>query len=121
MAPLAGRWDCTKVGAGAVPFKTEYGWLEIYHGLGSDNRYCLGAVVLDVDRPWKVIARAENPIFEPQADYETGGFFSNVVFTCGLLCEQDKLKIYYGAADTTICYAELPLQDVFERLNLSDR
>jgi predicted GH43/DUF377 family glycosyl hydrolase len=121
MAPVADGWDQVKVGASAVPFKTEYGWLEIYHGVGSDSRYCLGAVLLDADRPWKVIARAEKPIFEPQADYETSGFFGNVVFTCGLLYEQDKLKIYYGAADTVICYAELPLQDVFEGLNVADR
>jgi len=121
LAPDENLWDQVKVGASAVPFKTEYGWLEIYHGVGRDSRYCLGAVLLDADRPWKVIARAKRPVFEPQADYETSGFYGNVVFTCGLLYEQDKLKIYYGAADTTICYAELPLQDVFESLNLSDR
>lgn len=120
LAPDENLWDQVKVGASAVPFKTEYGWLEVYHGVGLDNRYCLGAVLLDADRPWKVIARAENPIFEPQVDYETSGFFGNVVFTCGLLYEQDKLRIYYGAADTTICYAELPLKDVFKSLKLSD-
>jgi len=84
------------------------------------NRYCLGAVLLDADRPWKVIARAEKPIFEPQADYETSGFYGNVIFTCGLLYEEDKLKIYYGAADTAICYAQLPVQDVLGSLNLAD-
>lgn len=120
-APNENGWDKVRVGASAVPFKTEYGWLEIYHGVGSDHRYCLGAVLLDATQPWKVVARAENPIFEPQADYETSGFFGNVVFTCGLLYEQDKLKIYYGAADTAICYAELPLRDVFEALSVGDR
>jgi predicted GH43/DUF377 family glycosyl hydrolase len=119
MAPDEDCWDQVKVGASAVPFKTEYGWLEIYHGVGRDNHYCLGAVLLDVSQPWKVIARAEKPIFEPQADYETRGFFGNVVFTCGLLYEQEKLKIYYGAADTAICYAQMPVQDVFESLNLA--
>ena len=121
MAPAENVWDQVRVGASAVPFKTEYGWLEIYHGVGRDGRYCLGAVILDAQQPWNVIARAENPVFEPQADYETSGFYGNVVFTCGLLYEQDKLKIYYGAADTTICYAEIPVQDVFKSLNLSDR
>ena len=120
MAPDIDLWDQVKVGASAVPFKTEYGWIEIYHGVGLDNRYCLGAVLLDTSQPWKVISRAKKPIFEPQADYETSGFFGNVVFTCGLLYEQDKLGIYYGAADTAICYAELPLQDVFEALNIAD-
>jgi predicted GH43/DUF377 family glycosyl hydrolase len=119
MAPDADLWDQVKVGASAVPFKTEYGWLEVYHGVDRDNRYCLGAVLLDASQPWRVIERAKNPIFEPQADYETGGFFGNVVFTCGLLYEQEKLRIYYGAADTTICYAEMPLQDVFEALKVA--
>jgi len=121
MAPDENLWDQVKVGASAVPFKTEYGWLEVYHGVNLDNRYCLGAVLLDNSQPWKVIARAQNPIFEPQADYETSGFFGNVVFTCGLLYEQDKLRIYYGAADTAVCYVEIPVKDVFKSLNLSGR
>ena len=116
MGPRADRWDETKIGASAVPFKIEQGWLEIYHGADRNNRYCLGAVLLDSQKPWKVIARADKPILEPQTDYEIKGFFGNVVFTCGLLCEDDKLKIYYGVADTAICYAELPLEEVIESL-----
>lgn len=119
MGPRVGFWDETKVGASAVPFKIEQGWLEVYHGADRNSRYCLGAALLDAEQPWKVIARTEKPILEPQADYEVEGFFGNVVFTCGLLCEEDKLKIYYGAADTCICYAELPLQEVVEGLKSS--
>ncbi len=118
MGPRAGYWDEVKVGASAVPFKIDEGWLEIYHGADRNNRYCLGAVLLDAKRPWEIIARAEKPIFEPEADYECEGFFGNVVFSCGLLCEEDKLKIYYGAADTAICYAELPLRETIASLNL---
>ncbi len=115
-APDEESWDRIKVGPSAVPFRIEQGWLEIYHGVGPDNRYCLGAVLLDADRPWKVIARGGKPFFEPLADYERSGFFSNVIFTCGLLYEEDKLKIYYGAADTTICYAELSLEECLKSL-----
>ena len=118
MGLRAGCWDEIKVGAGAVPFKTGQGWLEVYHGADKTNRYCLGAALLDGEKPWEVIARTERPIFEPQADYECNGFFGNVVFSCGLLCEDDKLKIYYGAADTVICYAELSLKETIESLNL---
>jgi len=114
--PRADCWDQIKVGASAVPFRIEQGWLEIYHGVGRDNRYCLGAVLLDAERPWKVIARTDKPILEPQTDYEIKGFFGNVVFTCGLLCENDKLKIYYGVADTAICYAELSLEECLKSL-----
>ncbi|UCC23741.1 MAG: glycosidase, partial [Planctomycetota bacterium] len=55
---------------------------------------------------------------EPQTGYECEGFFGNVVFCCGLLCEDNKLKIYYGVADTAVCYAEIPLQDILASLNL---
>ena len=116
MRPREDYWDELKIGASAVPFRIEKGWLEIYHGVDTDNRYCLGAVLLDGRQPWKIIARSEKPIFQPEEDYETEGFFGNVVFSCGLLYEDKKLKIYYGAADTTICYAELPLKDVIEGL-----
>jgi predicted GH43/DUF377 family glycosyl hydrolase len=113
-----GRWDQTRIGAGAVPFRIEEGWLEVYHGADRDNRYCMGAVLLDGERPWNVLARSERPLFEPQAEYERAGFFGSVVFSCGLLFEEQKLKIYYGAADTSTCYAEIPLIDVYENLNL---
>lgn len=110
-------WDEKKIGAGAVPFKIDAGWLEIYHGADQNNRYCLGAALLDTNEPWKVIARTKKPILEPKADYEVGGFFGNVVFSCGLLYEEGILKIYYGVADTSIAYAQLPLKEVLDSLN----
>lgn len=113
-----GYWDGARIGASTVPFKIEQGWVEIYHGADRSSRYCLGAAMLDAKEPWKVIARTEKPIFEPQADYEIKGFFGNVIFTCGLLCEDDRLKIYYGACDAAICYAELSLKDILVSLNL---
>ena len=118
MGPNPGHWDEAKIGAGAPPFKTDFGWLEIYHGVDRNNRYCLGAVLLDGVEPWKIIARANKPILEPQAGYECEGFFGNVVFSCGLLCEGDIVRIYYGAADTVICYAELSLKAIIETLDL---
>jgi len=117
--PQEDCWDNVKVGAGPPPVKVEAGWLKIYHGADRQNRYSLGAVLLDAEQPWKILARTSRPVLEPQTDYECGGFFGNVVFSCGLICEQQKLKIYYGAADTSICYAELALQDVIEALNLT--
>ena len=118
MGPRPGHWDEAKIGAGAVPFKTDRGWLEIYHGVDLSNRYCLGAVLLDESEPWKVIARTKKPILEPQAGYECEGFFGNVVFSCGLICEDDNVRIYYGAADTVICYAELSLKEIIEALDM---
>jgi len=116
MSTRADNWDRLKVGASAVPFRTSEGWLEVYHGVDKDNRYCLGAALLDAAQPWKVLGRSGGPILEPQSDYECEGFFGNVVFSCGLLCEDEKLKIYYGAADMSICYAELGLREVLQGL-----
>jgi len=110
-------WDDTKTGAGAVPFKIEGGWLEIYHGANRNNSYCLGAMLLDARQPWMVLAKTDKPILEAQTDYEQNGFFGNVVFTCGLLYENDNLRIYYGAADSCICYAEMTLEDVLASLH----
>lgn len=118
MGPRPNYWDELKIGASAVPFRIKQGWLEIYHGVDQANRYCLGAVLLDTQEPWKIIARSERPIFEPETDYECNGFFGNVVFSCGLLYEENKLKIYYGAADTVICYAELSLEETIKSLSL---
>jgi len=120
MGPRAGCWDEKKVGAGAVPIKTEWGWLEIYHGADREDRYCLGAVLLDEKEPSRIIARSQTPVLEPETDYECEGFFGNIVFSCGLLCEGGRLRIYYGAADTSICYAELVLADVLESLKPSE-
>jgi beta-1,2-mannobiose phosphorylase / 1,2-beta-oligomannan phosphorylase len=118
MGTREGMWDETRIGAGAVPFPIKEGWLEFYHGADRHNHYCMGAVLLDRDRPWKILARSERPLFVPQADYERAGFFGNVVFSCGLLFEEELLKVYYGAADTSIGYAEIPLADVYQNLGL---
>ncbi|MCL4416379.1 MAG: glycoside hydrolase family 130 protein [Actinobacteria bacterium] len=116
MEAREGYWDSAWIGGGAAPFKTKEGWVEIYHGVSSDERYCLGAVLLDKDEPWKIIARSEKPIIEPEAPYELRGFFGNVVFTCGALFEEGVVKIYYGAADTYIAYAEIKLEEIYKQM-----
>ena len=118
MATQPNLWDCLRIGPSAVPFRIEQGWLEIYHGVDENLRYCLGAVLLDADNPAKIIARSKKPILAPETKYELEGFFGNVVFNCGLLFEDDKLKIYYGVADTSIAYVEIDLNDVLKNLEL---
>jgi predicted GH43/DUF377 family glycosyl hydrolase len=107
-----GWWDSARVGAGASPIKTEAGWLEIYHGADSQHRYCLGAVLLDLENPSKVLARSHDPLFEPVADYEKTGFFGNVVFTNGHLVDGDQITMYYGASDEVICGATLSIESI---------
>jgi predicted GH43/DUF377 family glycosyl hydrolase len=116
MGTREGYWDNQKIGCGAVPFRIEEGCMEIYHGASNDNRYCLGTVLLDADNPHKIIARSEKPIIEPEMDYELNGFFGNVIFTCGVLYEEGMVKLYYGAADTCIAYAEISLADILKQM-----
>ena len=111
-----GMWDSARVGAGAAPIKTDKGWLEIYHGANSDNRYCLGALLLDINDPSKVLARSIEPIMEPVEDYEKTGFFGNVVFTNGHYVEGDDIFIYYGASDEVICGAKFSLSEILSTL-----
>lgn len=111
-----GMWDSARVGAGAAPIRTEKGWLEIYHGADHNHRYCLGALLLDINDPTKVLARSEEPIMEPIAPYEQVGFFGNVVFTNGHLVEGDTIKMYYGASDEVICMAELSIAEILKSL-----
>jgi predicted GH43/DUF377 family glycosyl hydrolase len=111
-----GMWDCARVGAGAAPIRTPDGWLEIYHGADSQHRYCLGALLLDLEQPWKVLARSQAPIMEPVADYERNGFFGKVVFTNGHLVEGDTLTLYYGAADSVICGAYFSIREILGTL-----
>ena len=112
----AGHWDSARVGAGAAPIKTEAGWLQIYHGADAQHRYCLGAVLLDLENPAKVLARSEEPLLEPVQDYETRGFFGNVVFTNGHLIDGDTITMYYGASDEVICGATLSVADILSTL-----
>ena len=109
-------WDNGRIGGGAVPFKTDKGWLEIYHAADQNNRYCLGAVLLDFENPARILAKTEVPILEPEAEYETSGFFGNVVFTCGVTLQGDNVRIYYGASDTSVAAADLSLEEILSKL-----
>jgi predicted GH43/DUF377 family glycosyl hydrolase len=76
----------------------------------------LGALLLDLDEPWKVFARSEKPIMEPIAPYEKVGFFGNVVFTNGHVVDGDELTVYYGASDSVICAAHFSIRAILSTL-----
>jgi predicted GH43/DUF377 family glycosyl hydrolase len=117
MSSRDGYWDNGRVGCSAVPFLIDQGWLEIYHASDKNGKYSLGAALLDKDEPSKVLARTDKPIMEPEKDYETHGFYGNVIFNCGVICEGGKVKIYYGAADTCMGYAHIELSDILGALS----
>ncbi len=110
-------WDCVRVGAGAVPFRTAKGWLEIYHGADKNNRYCLGAVLLDGDDPARVLARSAEPLLVPEAPYELKGLLGNVVFTCGAITSNpDEILLYYGAADSVTALVTTSVDEIIGSL-----
>lgn len=113
-----GYWDNFKIGGGAVPIKTDKGWLNIYHGTTktcSGIVYFLGVAMHELKDPSKVIARGEDAILWPEFPYEQNGRVPNVVFACNALVEEDEtVKIYYGAADTNIGLAEGRLGDLVD-------
>ncbi len=109
-------WDSARVGAGAAPIKTEKGWLEIYHGADIKHRYCLGAFLMDLEDPSKIIARSTEPIMIPTETYELSGFFGFVVFTNGHIVNGDELTIYYGAADEFVCGARFSIKEILATL-----
>jgi len=114
--PHEGFWDEFRVGASVTPIETEEGWLEIYHGVKMTSAgpiYRIGAVLLDLDYPSKVIKRSTRPILSPREEYERIGDVGNVCFACGAVMDDDgEMKIYYGAADTSICVATCTLEQI---------
>ena len=115
---LSSDWDSLKVGCGPPPIKTKEGWLLIYQAVGvSDrSRYKIGAMLLDLKDPTKVLARTRNPILEPSAVYENEGLKYGVVYPCGAVIINDRLFVYYGGADMVVCVATTKLNRFMENL-----
>jgi predicted GH43/DUF377 family glycosyl hydrolase len=113
----SGKFDSARLGAGAAPIKTEKGWLAIYHGADHKHRYCLGALLLDLENPSEVISRSETPIMEPEETYEKVGFFGEVIFTNGHVLDGDDIHMYYGASDEHVALATLSLSKILETLD----
>ncbi|MCX7015813.1 MAG: glycoside hydrolase family 130 protein [Candidatus Sumerlaeota bacterium] len=110
------RWQSTKIGP-TPPIKTREGWLMLIHGARTTcagNVYSLGAVLIDLEDPSRIIGRTRSWILTPDEPYELMGRTLNVVFACGCIpdYEQDRLRVYYGGADTCIGLATCKLSDL---------
>jgi beta-1,4-mannooligosaccharide/beta-1,4-mannosyl-N-acetylglucosamine phosphorylase len=120
LQPRAGAWwDSLRIGLGPPPLRTEHGWLLVYHGVKETVRgdvYRVGLALLDLDEPTHVLHRLPGWVLAPLAPYERSGDVPNVVFPCGLLHdpESDELRLYYGAADSSICLAGARLREVLD-------
>lgn len=109
-------WENVKIGPAAPPIKTEKGWLVVYHGVFPNCNginYGAGVMLLDLEKPWKVIGRGRNPILYVKEQYEMIGQVPNVVFPGAVIPEPDgTVKIYYGAADYVQCLAFSTLDEL---------
>jgi len=104
-------WE-RKIGGSTPPLKTDEGWLTLYHGVDDQGVYRVGAMLLDLDNPSRVIARAADYIMEPEHDYEWEGFYKGCVFPTGNVIVGDTLYVYYGGADKYCCVATCSVREL---------
>jgi predicted GH43/DUF377 family glycosyl hydrolase len=111
-------WDSWFRGVGPTPIKTKYGWLIIYHAMDhrSPDRYRIGAMILDIKDPTKILYRSKQPILEPEEWYENEGYKSGVIYSCGAVIKDNELFVYYGGADKVSCVATAPLDKFLNEL-----
>jgi predicted GH43/DUF377 family glycosyl hydrolase len=109
-------WEAVQTGNCGSPLETEAGWLLITHGVGPMRRYVLGAVLLDLDEPTKVLGRLTSPLLEPLED-ESSGYVPDVVYSCGSMIHDDHLILPYGYADYGIRVATVPVQQVLSQMS----
>jgi beta-1,2-mannobiose phosphorylase / 1,2-beta-oligomannan phosphorylase len=108
------KWDNIKLGIAGPPLKTDKGWLLLYHAVTDpDFKYKVGAMLLDARDPRVIIARTDEPIFEPEEPYEINGQVPNVVFPCGAVIIDEVIYLYYGGADSVVGVATMPLSSLF--------
>jgi predicted GH43/DUF377 family glycosyl hydrolase len=108
-------WEFVQIGNCGSPIETEVGWLLLTHGVGPMRRYCIGAVLLDLNDPSKVIGHLDEPLLAPVADERTG-YVPNVVYSCGGMIHGGLLVIPYGISDAATGFATVPMDALLERL-----
>lgn len=108
-------WE-TKIGGNTPPIRTEHGWLTLFHAVGKDKLYRLGALLLDLDDPTVVRHRTPDWILQPEEDFETKGLYNGCVFPCGKVVKDGKLMVYYGAGDVHVGLATCELSALLEHM-----
>lgn len=96
------KWEVQRIGISSVPIKTKYGWFTLYHGVDKKGVYRVGAIILDLKDPSKVVARTKDYIMEPDAPFELNGIYNGCVFPTATVLKDNTLYIYYGCADKYI-------------------
>ena len=104
-------WEFVKLGNCGSPIETSAGWLVLSHGVGAMRKYCIGAFLLDLDDPSRVIGRLREPLLSPN-EAEREGYVPNVVYTCGAMLHGSELLIPYAMSDYAASFASVPLDEV---------
>jgi predicted GH43/DUF377 family glycosyl hydrolase len=102
-------WEVMQTGNCGSPLETEHGWLVLTHGVGPMREYCIGAILLDLDHPTRVIATLEEPLITPS---DRAGYVPNVVYSCGGIIHDGTLWIPHGVGDSRIKVASVPVDDL---------
>ena len=108
-------WEFVQIGNCGSPIETEAGWLVLTHGVGPMRRYAIGAILLDLEDPRRIIGQLGEPLLTPAPD-EREGYVPNVVYACGSLVHNRNLIIPYGFSDVGVDIVTLPLDDLVSRL-----
>jgi beta-1,2-mannobiose phosphorylase / 1,2-beta-oligomannan phosphorylase len=116
------EWEGAKIGAAANPLKTDSGWLLLYHGVDKNSVYRVGAMLLDIENPLKVIARTSKFIMEPTEYYEKFGLIiPNVIFPTSIINRDGTVYIYYGCCDSNIALATVPIKDLIDYILIESK
>jgi len=111
-------WEVFKLGVNTPPLKTPHGWFTLYHAVGADKFYRLGALLLDLDDPSVVLHRTPDWLLQPEKEYEIEGFYRGVCFPCGTVVIDGRLFVYYGGGDKYCAVATCDFEKLVEHLLL---
>jgi predicted GH43/DUF377 family glycosyl hydrolase len=109
-------WEALQLGNCGPPIETDAGWLVLTHGVGPMRTYCIGAILLDLDDPTRILSQLPQPLLSPAGD-EQDGYVPNVVYSCGALVHADTLVLPYGISDAAIGIATVPLPELLAALS----
>ena len=116
----ARAWELTQTGNCGSPIETEAGWLVLTHGVGPMREYAIGALLLDLDDPTRVVGDLGEPLLRPDAR-EREGYVPNVVYSCGALRHGDRLLLPYGASDASVRFAVVDVAGLLDRMTRANR
>ncbi|ORB66696.1 glycoside hydrolase family 130 protein [Mycolicibacterium tusciae] len=111
-------WEALQLGNCGPPIETDAGWLVLTHGVGPMRTYRIGAILLDLENPSRIVASLQDPLVSPSAD-EQDGYVPNVVYSCGALVHAGILVVPYGIGDAAIGFATVPLSELLHEMEMA--